>query len=83
MAELTRAEIDKTLADAEAKVHAQRERNEKADEMLSDLQENEHLLKMSTWEVDFMNSLTDWRGDEKNITDKQYETLLKVYAKHL
>jgi len=61
------------------------DRNNDTDNMLSDLQDwiDDPDKKFTAWDIDFVNSLTDWRERKRDITIPQYETLLKLYTKHL
>ena len=59
------------------------ERNDKSDEMLADLMDNIDNIELSVWDYDFIMDLVNYRENRKNITDKQYEQLLRIYNKTL
>ena len=59
------------------------ERNGKSDEMLADLMDNIDNIKLSVWDYDFIIDLVNYRENRKNISDKQYEQLLRIYNKNL
>ncbi len=71
--------------DVDKVAKAYEERNNETDTMLSDLQDwiDEADRKFSDWEIDFINSITDWRENDRDITIPQFEKLLSLYTKRL
>lgn len=61
---------------------AYKERNDKADDMLGELMDEQD--QMNSWEYDFVDSLVERRSepDIKSVTFNQYETILKLHTKY-
>ena len=59
------------------------ERNDKSDEMLTDLTDNIDDIGMGVWDYNFVIDLANYRENEKDISEKQYEQLLRIYNKFL
>ena len=69
-------DIDKVAA-------AYEERNKEIDTMLAELQDVLDDGKITDWEIDFVNSITDWRGNGRDITINQHLNItvyLLIYA---
>ena len=41
----------------------------------------DHTDRMSLWEQNFLENVSDWFGDGGNLSPAQYETLEKLYRK--
>lgn len=62
---------------------AYEERNKSADIWLAELQDVLDDGRVPDWEIDFVNSITDWRGKDRDITARQYIALEKIYKKYI